>query len=101
MEQEPDAPEFADELLEFPMLGSLSDPPDIRARLHAICALYAYTRNPADRLALMDRLEDLTLETAHLLAVDLLENGWMPTEAPAVQSADRGRLRVVRGSDAA
>ena len=33
---------------------------------------------PAQRLALLEQLEDMALETAHLLAVDLLRNGWRP-----------------------
>lgn len=55
-----------------------SEPPavDIRERLHGICALYAHARTPQQRLALLERLEELTLETAHLLAIDLLRNGW-------------------------
>jgi hypothetical protein len=51
---------------------------DIRARLHAICALYAHVRSPDQRLALLGQLEDMTLEVAHVLAVDLLRNGWRP-----------------------
>ncbi len=43
------------------------------------CApLYANARTPAQRVALLERLEDMALETAHLLAVDLLRNGWRP-----------------------
>jgi hypothetical protein len=63
---------------EFPLLSSGFEPPNIRARLHAICALYAYTPVQERRLELLDVLEDLTLEVAHLLALDLLNNGWQP-----------------------
>lgn len=55
---------------DFPLLGSLSDPPDIRSRLHVICALYAHTPRLDARLALLDSLENLALQAAHLLAVD-------------------------------
>lgn len=51
---------------------------EVRTRLHAICALYAHTRSPAQRLALLGQLEVMALEAAHLLAVDLLKNGWRP-----------------------
>ncbi len=63
---------------DFPLLGSLSDPPDIRSRLHVICALYAHTPRLEARLALLDSLESLALQAAHLLAVELLESGWAP-----------------------
>ena len=63
---------------DFPLLGSLSDPPDIRSRLHVICALYAHTPKLEARLALLDSLEALALQAAHLLAVELLESGWAP-----------------------
>jgi hypothetical protein len=59
----------------------LHEPPprlDVRARLHGICALYAHTRLPERRLELLEQLENMTLEAAHLLAVDLLRNGWRP-----------------------
>lgn len=64
---------------EFSLLGSSFEPPNIRARLHAICALYAYTPVHERRQELLDGLESLTLEVAHLMALDLLENGWRPT----------------------
>lgn len=66
------------ELREFPLLSSTFEAPNIRARLHAICALYAYTPVQNRRMELLDALEDLTLQVAHLLAVDLLDNGWRP-----------------------
>ena len=44
--------------------------------------------------------EDAFLATAWHVAHDLLENGWAPSEAPTAPQG-RGRLRVVRGSDAA
>ncbi len=69
--------------------------PDIRSRLHAICALYAHTACPKARVALLDRLERLALQAAQALAVDLLENGWRsehnslahtyPDNAPAIE----------------
>jgi hypothetical protein len=46
--------------------------------VQALCALYVHARSPAHRLAVLEQLEDMTLETAHLLAVDLLRNGWRP-----------------------
>jgi ABC-type cobalamin/Fe3+-siderophores transport system ATPase subunit len=60
------------------LLHAPAPPLDIRARLHVICALYAHARTQAHRLALLEQLEDMALETAHLLAVDLLRNGWRP-----------------------
>jgi hypothetical protein len=65
---------------DFPLLGSLLKTPDIGERLHTICSLYHVTRDAQMRRKLLKRLEDMTLELAHLLAVDLLENGWRPTE---------------------
>ena len=50
--------------------------------------------------ALVGMFEDAFLATAWHVAHDLLENGWAPNDAPA-GPRDRGRLRVVRGSDAA
>lgn len=72
---------LAAEHREFPLLSSDFEPPNIRARLHAICALYAYTPAQNRRMELLDALEDLTLQVAHLLAVDLLDNGWRPDSA--------------------
>ena len=68
------------------LLGSLRPLPDIRARLHSICALYAYTTNPKDRLSLLDVLEDMALETAAILAHELLECGWRPGMEMPVQA---------------
>jgi hypothetical protein len=62
----------------FPLLNSLFEAPHIRERLHTICALYYYSRSADVRSGLLGRLEDLTFEVAHMLAVDLLENGWRP-----------------------
>ncbi len=64
------------QLAEASLLHAPSPRLDVRARLHAICALYAHTRSPQRRLELLEQLEDMTLEAAHLLAVDLLRNGW-------------------------
>jgi hypothetical protein len=66
---------------QFPLLRSLFEAPHIRDRLHTICALYYYSGSPAIRRGLLARLEDLTFEVAHLLAFDLLENGWRPEGA--------------------
>jgi hypothetical protein len=66
------------QLPENALLHAPAPPLDIRARLHAICALYAHARTQAQRLALLEQLEDMALEAAHLLAVDLLRNGWRP-----------------------
>lgn len=57
--------------------------PQIRSRLHVICALYAHTPSVERRMALLDHLETLTLEAAAALAQDLLEKGWRP---PAPQA---------------
>ncbi|MDG2529969.1 hypothetical protein [Caulobacter endophyticus] len=60
------------------VLHSDFQPPSIRARLHVLCALYAHTPSPARRLELLDSLEGQVLELAHLMALDLLANGWRP-----------------------
>ena len=62
--------------LTFPPSRSPIETPDIRSRLHVICALYAHTPCPKARIALLDSLERLALQAAQALAVDLLENGW-------------------------
>ena len=67
-----------DERPEMSLLGAPERQMNIRGRLHAICALYAHTQDPRSRLELLDRLEELALQAAHELAVDLLENGWRP-----------------------
>lgn len=66
------------ELAEPSVLHSTFQPPSIRARLHVLCALYAHTPSPARRLELLDSLEGQVLELAHLMALDLLNNGWRP-----------------------
>lgn len=63
---------------EFPLLYSTADPPNIRSRLHVICALYAHTEGAENRLILLDQLEAMTLEAAQHLALELLEAGWRP-----------------------
>ncbi len=70
--------EAAAQLADNSLLHAPAPPLDIRARLHTICALYANARSPAHRVALLEQLEGMTLEAAHLLAVDLLRNGWRP-----------------------
>ncbi len=78
----------------FPLLRSLFEAPHIRDRLHTICSLYYYSRSADIRRGLLSRLEDLTFEVAHLLAIDLLENGWRPEEssgAPPVPTHPRDR----------
>jgi hypothetical protein len=62
----------------FPLLGSLFETPRLRERLQTICSLYHHSRDARAREALLDRMEQLTLELAHLLAVELLESGWRP-----------------------
>ena len=80
----------------FPMLGSLARPPTLRRRLQVLCALYAHSRHPSQRAALLDELERMALETAHILAVDLLENGWRPPEAAALEQRPPMRPRQRR-----
>lgn len=60
------------------VLHSDFQPPSIRSRLHVLCALYAHTPSPSRRLELLDSLEGQVLELAHLMALDLLNNGWRP-----------------------
>ena len=60
------------------VLDALPPPPSIRERLHVICALYAHTRSPEQRTAVLERMEALALEVAHGMAMDLLANGWKP-----------------------
>jgi hypothetical protein len=57
------------------LLNSLRPLPDVRDRLHSICALYAYTNSAHDRLALLDHLEDIALQAAAQMAHELLEQG--------------------------
>jgi hypothetical protein len=66
------------QLSENALLEAPAPPLDIRVRLHVLCALYANARTPAQRLALLDELESMAREAAHVLAVDLLRNGWRP-----------------------
>jgi hypothetical protein len=73
----------------------------LRPRLKALLELHRVAQTEEARAALVELFQDAFLSTAWHVAHDLLENGWQPTEAPAAQKADRGRLRVVRGSDAA
>ncbi|MBI1682257.1 hypothetical protein I4Q42_01095 [Caulobacter hibisci] len=68
----------AAERAEPSLLHSTFQPPSIRARLQVLCALYAHTASPARRLELLDSLEGQVLELAHLMAIDLLGNGWRP-----------------------
>ena len=67
-----------DERSGLSLLGAPAAPVNIRGRLHALCALYAHTQDPKARMELLDRLEELALQTGHEMAVDLLENGWRP-----------------------
>ena len=68
-----------DERTGLSLLGApAAAPVNIRGRLHALCALYAHTQDPKARMELLDRLEELALQTGHEMAVDLLENGWRP-----------------------
>ena len=72
----------------------------LRPRLRALLELHRVAQTEEAREALVGMFEDAFLATAWHVAHDLLENGWEPSEPPA-SSLDRGRLRVVRGSDAA
>lgn len=63
------------------LLGGVRAPPDIRARLHTICALYAHAASAEQRLKLLDGLEAMALETAAMMADELLDAGWRPREA--------------------
>ena len=73
----------------------------LRPRLKALLELHRVAQTEEARAALVELFQDAFLSTAWHVAHDLLENGWMPSEAPGPRKADRGRLRVVRGSDAA
>ena len=73
----------------------------LRPRLKALLELHRVAQTEEARAALVGMFQDAFLSTAWHVAHDLLENGWMPTDTPATPSTDRGRLRVVRGSDAA
>jgi hypothetical protein len=66
------------QLAEIALAHAPATPFDVRARLHAICALYCHTRSPDKREAVLEQMEDMTLEIAHVMAVDLLRNGWRP-----------------------
>jgi hypothetical protein len=72
----------------------------LRPRLKALLELHRVAQTEEAREALVGMFEDAFLATAWHVAHDLLENGWAPSEAPTAPR-DRGRLRVVRGSDAA
>jgi hypothetical protein len=72
----------------------------LRPRLKALLELHRVAQTEEARVALVGMFEDAFLATAWHVAHDLLENGWSPSETPAAPR-DRGRLRVVRGSDAA
>jgi len=86
-----------DERSDASLLGAPPPGVNIRGRLHVICALYAHTQDPKARLELLDRLEDLAMQAAHELAVDLLENGWRPeVEAFAQFCACGASLNDVR-----
>jgi hypothetical protein len=63
------------------LLGSTIERPQIRARLHTICALYAHAPTAAARTRLLDEMETMTLQVAATLAEELLEAGWRP-DAP-------------------
>ena len=72
----------------------------LRPRLRALLELHRVAQTEEARAALVGMFEDAFLATAWHVAHDLLENGWAPNDAPA-GPRERGRLRVVRGSDAA
>jgi hypothetical protein len=72
----------------------------LRPRLKALLELHRAAQTEEARAALVGMFEDAFLATAWHVAHDLLENGWAPSAAPD-EPRERGRLRVVRGSDAA
>jgi hypothetical protein len=72
---------------------------ELRPRLKALLELHRVAQTEEARAALVGMFEEAFLATAWHVAHDLLENGWAPSE-PTKRTA-RGRLRVVRGSDAA
>jgi len=72
----------------------------LRPRLKALLELHRAAQTEEARAALVGMFEDAFLATAWHVAHDLLENGWAPSAAPE-EPRERGRLRVVRGSDAA
>jgi hypothetical protein len=72
----------------------------LRPRLKALLELHRVAQTEEAREALVGMFEDAFLATAWHVAHDLLENGWAPSATPT-GPRDRGRLRVVRGSDAA
>lgn len=59
------------------LLNVVRSVPNIRERLHTICALYAHEK-PHRRPRLLDHLESLALEAAAELAQSLLAAGWRP-----------------------
>jgi len=74
---------------------------ELRPRLKALLEFHRAAQTDEAREALVQQFQDAFLATAWHVAHDLLDHGWSPTEAPAAQPAQRGALRVVRGSDAA
>lgn len=60
------------------LLGSMVERPQIRARLHTICALYAHAPTSERRTKLLDELEIMALQVAATMAEELLEAGWTP-----------------------
>jgi hypothetical protein len=73
----------AGEPLRFPDLEPGLGLPPMRPRLHVLCALYAHSRQLDQRLSVLDSLEELTLQVAQTLAVELLEKGWRPATKAA------------------
>jgi hypothetical protein len=73
---EPPAADFGSKVVNQGSDHGRSLPPNIRGRLHVICALYAYTPCSQARLELLDRLEQLTLQAALALATELVEDEW-------------------------
>ena len=54
-------------------VNSIFKRPNVRPQLQVICALYAQSATSAERSALLDRLEGMTLETATTMVLDLLK----------------------------
>jgi hypothetical protein len=74
---------------------------ELRPKLKALLELHRAAQTDEAREALVGMFQDAFLATAWHVAHDLLQHGWSPSEAPVSHPAPRGRLRAVRGSDAA
>jgi len=75
---------------DYGLLGSTLVLPDIRERLGTLCGLYSHARKPTARAEILDQLEQVMMEWSHMLAVDLLENGWR-RDGDRDEDVDAGR----------